>query len=116
MENNNSNQDITAPTIESFNVDRMVAKPSNMVQFEVKVSDYQSGVVDVKLGDSVSFKVKATDVGSDVEGVSVTLMEGQYWNASEFGGDFEYIDLEYDSTENVWIGSIGTGWRGELCI
>jgi cell wall-associated protease len=32
-------------------------------------------------------------------------MEGQFWNASEFGGTFESIDLEYDPNENVWVGS-----------
>ncbi|WP_374934031.1 triple tyrosine motif-containing protein [Neobacillus driksii] len=59
----------------------------------------------VQLGDSISIRVKATDAGSDVESVSVMFMEGQLWNASEFGGNFESIDLEYDPNENVWVGS-----------
>ncbi|WP_338470935.1 triple tyrosine motif-containing protein [Niallia sp. XMNu-256] len=194
IEINNPNADITAPTIKSFHVDRIVAQPGETVKFEAKIIDNESGVSEayvqisqnnssesiqkqvklsyeetrdlwvgsytipaystsglhyvylttvdqagnynneswfndllilndtpdydkpilgelsftpgtVKLGDSVSFKVKATDVGSGVEDVSVTFMDGQYWNASEFGGYFESIDLEYDSTENVWIGS-----------
>lgn len=194
MEIDNPNQDITAPTIESFNFDKIIAQPGDTVQFEAKVSENQSGMnsvyvqisqygnaesrtkkvtlsydetrelwvgsytipaysstglhsisleaVDqagnyggywmndellilndtpdyekpvfeelsftpgtVQLGDSVSFRVKATDAGSEVESVSVIFMDGQFWNASEFGGHFETIDLEYDPNENVWVGS-----------
>jgi hypothetical protein len=74
--------------------------------------DYEKPVLDelsftpgtVKLGDTVSFRVKATDVGSNVESVSVTFMEGRLWNATEFGGHFDSIDLKYDPNENVWVG------------
>ncbi len=59
----------------------------------------------VKLGDSVSFRVKATDAGSNVESVSVTFIDGQFWNVSEFGGNFETIDLEYYPNEKAWVGS-----------
>jgi hypothetical protein len=195
MEINNPNQDTNAPTVESFSFDRTIAQPGDIVQFEAKISENQSGInsvyvqisqnnnsesrwknvtlsydetrdlwvgsyaipaysstglhsislyaVDqagnwgyghwmneellilndtpdydkpvfeelsftpgtVQLGDSISIRVKATDAGSGVESVSVTFMEGQLWNVSEFGGNFEYIDLEYNPSENVWIGS-----------